>query len=99
MRTILDMIQIDNSIVLQQMVIINNIEKIVIVDSHHDGDNILRNGVLPEKVLRMFTRDCFEVGSRAGLSASSMNMYLGPSRLVEDIEQLTRYKLTNLKGI
>ncbi|KAJ2999294.1 Structural maintenance of chromosomes protein 6 [Globomyces sp. JEL0801] len=84
LRTMLDALQIDNDIVLQQLIITASIEKVVLVDSHADGDDIAARGY-PENVVAVFSSDCYQFGSRnGGLSSDPMTMYRGSPRLTHD---------------
>ncbi|KAJ3334181.1 Structural maintenance of chromosomes protein 6, partial [Kappamyces sp. JEL0680] len=88
LRTMLDILKIDNEVVLQQFIIQGKIESTVLVADHREGDAILSRGY-PANTSRILTADCFEVGSRrGGLSQTPMNRYDGPPRLRNDFDQM-----------
>lgn len=73
------------------LVIHGKIESVVLVENDRQGDQVIANGY-PQKVSRIFTADCYEIGSRTGaLSAVAINRYNGPPLLSTDVEQDIKY--------
>jgi chromosome segregation ATPase len=98
LRTIYDFLQVSHKVVLHQLIINSQIEKIVLVESHEEGDR-LTSGSWPQNVQYVYSHDCFEFGNRrGGLQTRAMNMYRGPARLVADLEVLLRQKESQLRA-
>ena len=83
MHRILD---VSDPIVLRQLVINHHIEKIVLVESRAEGEHITERG-FPNNVDSVFTLDYRSIGSKTGgLSISSLRLYEGPPRLIDDVD-------------
>jgi chromosome segregation ATPase len=98
LHTIYDFIQVSDKVVLHQLIINSQIEKIVLVESHEEGDQ-LTSGSWPKNVQYVYSHDCFEFGNRrGGLQTRAMNVYRGQPRLVADLEVLLRQKESQLRA-
>jgi hypothetical protein len=87
---------IDHSVVLQQLIINSQIEKVVLVETHDEADALTEHR-WPENVYNVFTRDGYQVGNRSGgLSSTSMNQYKGPLRLTANLDAHLKYKFSKL---
>ncbi|KAJ3276811.1 Structural maintenance of chromosomes protein 6 [Terramyces sp. JEL0728] len=99
LKTVLDVLTIDNQIALEQLIINNNIEKAVLVDTMEEGDSL---NPWPRNVSGVFTPEGHLIGGKqGGLSTASMSMYRGPPRLSENVDEVVRelqYELGQLKA-
>ncbi|KAI8911875.1 RecF/RecN/SMC [Gorgonomyces haynaldii] len=104
--TVLRCLNFTNEIVKQQLIIHNNIERMVLVENDRIGDEIVARGI-PRNVSGIFTQQGQRMGSSyGGLATTSTDLYRGPFRLsTSNEEQIAELKKSlpqaelNLRGI
>ncbi|KAI8922645.1 hypothetical protein BC831DRAFT_498971 [Entophlyctis helioformis] len=86
--TVLSCLKIENPVVLKALVITHSIEKLVLVNTRDEGDELARHGY-PRNVNGVYTKDCYAVGTRnGGFSASRLHKAYNAPRMTKNVDNL-----------
>jgi len=91
--TVLRAIECNNEVAIQQLIVNTRIEQILLIKNRKEADIVMSTGPnngFPINVAACYTIEGFQVGSKGGYATISINLYKGPPKLLNDVDEVIK---------